>query len=129
MRKNDFSQVIVFRDEKHLILSTEGIAHWLEDKSKEDIIALSETRLNDVLSFEPKDSCIYLRANDTVDRAREVFVNDIGKRIFSALVTEHGSAKEKPINIVTGTASASTVQWCLCSFHCQRALGEVEGRM
>ena len=52
-------------------------------------------------TFEPTDSCIYLKATDTVDRAREVFANDIGKRIFSALVTEHGSAKEKPINIVT----------------------------
>ena len=101
MRKNDFSQVIAFRDEKYLVLSAEGIAHWLEAKAKEDIIALSEARLSDVLHFEPTDSCVYLKANDTVDRAREVFANDIGKRVFSALVTEHGSAKEKPINIVT----------------------------
>jgi hypothetical protein len=101
MRESNFSQVIVSRDGKHLVLSTEGIAHWLEAKTKEDIIALSETRLSDVLKFEPKDSCIYLKANDTADRARELFAKDIGKRIFSALVTEHGSANEKPINIVT----------------------------
>ncbi len=101
MRANDFSQVIALRDEKYLVLSAEGIAHWLEAKSKEDIISLSEARLSDVLNFEPTDSCVYLKANDTVDRAREVFANDIGKRVFSALVTEHGSAKEKPINIVT----------------------------
>jgi hypothetical protein len=101
MRTNDFSQVIVLRDEKHLIVSTEGIAHWLEEKSKDDIIALSEARVRDVMTFEPKDSCIYLKANDTADQAREVFVNDVGKRIFSALVTEHGNSKEKPINIVT----------------------------
>jgi hypothetical protein len=101
MRENDFFQVIAFRDGKHLVMSTEGIAHWLEAKSKEDIIALWEARLSDVLEFEPKDSCIYLKANDTADRAREVFANDIGKRIFSALVTEHGRANEKPINIVT----------------------------
>ena len=101
MRENDFSQVIVLRDGKHIILSAEGIAHWLEAKSKEDIIALSEARLSDVLNFEPKDSCTYLKATDTADRAREVFANDVGKRIFSILVTESGSAKEKPINIVT----------------------------
>jgi hypothetical protein len=101
MRMNDFSQVIAFRDEKHVVLTTEGIAHWPEEKSKEDIIALSEARLVDVMNFEPKNSCIYLKANDTTDRAREVFVNDIGKRIFSALVMEHGNPKEKPINIVT----------------------------
>jgi hypothetical protein len=101
MRTNRFSQVIALRDGNHVILSTEGIAHWLEAKSKEDIISLAEARLSDVLKFEPKDSCSHLKANDTVDRAREVFTNDIGKRVFSALVTEHGSAKEKPINIVT----------------------------
>ena len=101
MRENDFTQVIVLRDDKHLVLSTEGIALWLEAKSKEDIIALSEARLSDVLNFEPKDSSIYLKADDTVDRAHEVFANDIGKSIFSALVTQNGNAKEKPINIVT----------------------------
>ena len=101
MRTNHFSQVIVLRDGKHLILSTEGIALWLEAKAKEDIIALSEIRLSDALNFEPKDSCVYLKADDTVDIAREIFANDIGKRVFSALVTEHGNAKERPINIVT----------------------------
>ena len=82
-------------------MSTEGIALWLEAKAKEDIIALSEARLNDALHFEPTDSCIYLSANDTVDRAREVFTNDLGKRLFSALVTEHGRTQERPITIVT----------------------------
>jgi hypothetical protein len=101
MRENDFSQVIAFRDGKHIISSAEGIAHWLEAKSKEDIIALSEAHLSDVLDFEPKDTCTYLKADDTVDSAREVFANDIGKRVFSALVTEKGSAKEKPLNIIT----------------------------
>jgi len=101
MRANDFSQVIVLRDGKHLVLSTEGIAHWLEAKSKEDIIALSEARLSDVLNFEPTGRCIYLKATDTVDDVREVFARDIGKRIFSALVTENGRAREKPIKIVT----------------------------
>jgi hypothetical protein len=101
MRENDFSQVVVFRDGKHIVLSTVGIAHWLEAKSKEDIIALSDARLSDVLKFEPSDSCIYLKADDTTDRARELFTNDIARTIFSELVTEHGSATEKPINIVT----------------------------
>jgi hypothetical protein len=101
MRENDFSQVAVLLDGKHVLLSTEGVAHWLEAKSKEDIIALSEARVGDVLHFEPTDSCIYLKAGDTVDRAREAFARDIGRRIFSALVTESGKAKETPINIIT----------------------------
>ena len=101
MRENDFSQVIVLRDGQHKILSSDGIARWLEAKSNEDIISLSEVRLSEVLTFELKDSFIYLKANDTADRAREVFANDVGKRIFCILVTESGNAREKPINIVT----------------------------
>jgi hypothetical protein len=54
-----------------------------------------------VLDFEPKDTCVYLRVDDSVDRAREIFVNDIGKRVFSALVSEIGKAEGNPINIVT----------------------------
>ena len=42
MRANDFSQVIVFSAESYLIISAEGITHWLEASTQEDIIALSE---------------------------------------------------------------------------------------
>jgi hypothetical protein len=101
MRANDFSQIVALRAEMHVILSAEGITHWLEAQSKQDIIALSEVTLDHVLDFEPGDTCIYLRADDTVDHARKVFANDIGKRVFSALVTEHGTPKQRPINIVT----------------------------
>jgi hypothetical protein len=101
MREKDFSQIIALHDGRHLVLSTEGISRWLESKSKEDIISISDARLRDALHFEPKDSCVYLKANDTIDRAREVFASDIGRRIFCLLITEHASAKEKPLNILT----------------------------
>ena len=101
MRKYDFSQVIAQNAGKFVILSVEGIAHWLEQKSTEDIISLVETRLGDVLDFEPKFTCIYLSARDSIDEARERFTNDVGKRVASALVTENGRSTEKPINIVT----------------------------
>lgn len=101
MRANDFSQIVAFLSGMHVLLSAEGIAYWLEAKSEEDIIALSEVELGHALDFEPEGSCAYLKADDTVERAREVFANDIGKRVFSALVTESGSPKQRPINIVT----------------------------
>jgi hypothetical protein len=101
MRTNDFSQVVIVRAEMHVILSAEGVAHWLEAKSKEDIIALSEATLGHALDCEPKGTCVYLKADETVERAREIFANDIGKRVFSALVTENGTSKQRPINIVT----------------------------
>jgi hypothetical protein len=101
MRTNDFSQVVARRGKIHAILSAEGIAHWLEDKSKDDIIALSEVSVGDALNFEPAGTSAYLKADDTVEQAREVFANDIGKRVFSALVTESGSPRQTPLNIVT----------------------------
>jgi len=101
MRANDFSQFILFWADSYLIISTEGIAHWLEASRQQDIIELSGVRLDDVRIFEPEDSCRYLRADDTVDHAREIFTNDLGRRVFSVLVTESGSAKQKPIKIIT----------------------------
>jgi hypothetical protein len=101
MREKDFSQIIVFCAESYLIISAEGVTHWLEAATREDIIALSEVRLGDVQGFEPKDSCRYLKADETVDHAREIFANDLGKRVFSVLVTESGSAKQRPIKIIT----------------------------
>jgi hypothetical protein len=57
--------------------------------------------MRDALYFEPEDTCRYLKADDTVERAFEVFTNDIGKRVFSILVTEKGIATEEPITIIT----------------------------
>jgi hypothetical protein len=101
MRKNDYSQIITDYNERYVILSTEGISHWLEYKSSDDIISLRETKLQDVIRFEPKGTCVYMRGTDTVDEARERFTADIGKRVASALVSEHGRSSEKPINIIT----------------------------
>jgi hypothetical protein len=101
MRKNDFSQVIAECARRFVILSAEGIAHWLEQKSTEDIISLVETRLGQVLDFEPKYTCIYLSARDTIDEARERFTKDIDKRVASALIAENRKSSEKPINIIT----------------------------
>jgi hypothetical protein len=101
MRNNDFTQVIAESGGKFVILSAEGIANWLEQKSTaEDIISLVETKLGEVLSFEPKYTCIYLSARDTIDEARKTITREIGKRIASALITE-GRSNEKPISIVT----------------------------
>jgi hypothetical protein len=101
MRENDFSQAVIRHDELHKVLSAEGITHWLGHRSKEDIISILEVRIAEVINFEPEGTCVYLKAGSTVDAAREVFTSDIGKRLFSALVTEHGNPKEHPINILT----------------------------
>jgi len=101
MRQNDFSQIVVSRDLAYVILSAEGITHWLEDKSKIDILELSASQLEEVLDFEPPDTVRYMKGSNTVDQALALFVNDIEKRVFSILVSENGRATEKPVSILT----------------------------
>jgi hypothetical protein len=101
MKQNEFSQIIIELSREFVILSSVGIARWLENKSTEDIISPVETKLGEVLDFEPKGSCIYLKVSDTVEEARERFTSDIGKMVVSVLVSEHGKSTEKPINIIT----------------------------
>jgi hypothetical protein len=98
---NQISQCVIFHNERYAILSTEGISHWLEAKSTSRLIALLDTRLTEVADCEPSDTCRYLKADDSVDLAKEIFAKDKGKRVFSALVSESGSEREKPITIVT----------------------------
>jgi len=71
------------------------------DRSNDDIIALSEVPLSDALQFEPQVTCVYSKTDHMADQAREVFANDIGRQVFSALVSEGGNPKEKQINVIT----------------------------
>jgi hypothetical protein len=99
MKTNEFSQVIVVTEGLYRILSTEGIAHWLE--SEDNVVSLSEISLGSVLSYEPTDTCKYLKVDDTVDDAYQVFTKDLGKRVFSILVTKTGLPAEEPTTIIT----------------------------
>jgi hypothetical protein len=99
MKANDFSQVIALNDGSYIILSAEGIAHWLG--SKENMVMLREIFLAEIARFEPEDTYRYMSADDTIERALDVFTNDLGKRVFSILATETGLPTEEPITIIT----------------------------
>jgi len=99
MKENIFSQVIILNQGEYGILSTEGIAHWLE--SKDHAVLLPEIMLEEVGQFEPEDTCRRLRADETIERALVVFTKDLGKRVFSILVTETGLRTDEPITIIT----------------------------
>jgi hypothetical protein len=99
MKAHEFSQVIALNAGTYGILSTEGIAHWLE--SKDNVVMLSQITLAQIIHFEPEDTCHYLKADDTIERALEVFTTDLGKRVFSILATEMGLSTEEPITIIT----------------------------
>jgi hypothetical protein len=95
MKANDLSQVIALNDSSYINCLQTGIAHWLE--SKENI----EIFLEEIARFAPQDTCRYLSADDTIERALDVFTNDLGKRVFSILATETGLPTEEPITIIT----------------------------
>jgi hypothetical protein len=99
MKANDFSQVITLDKGSYVILSSEGIAHWLG--SQENMVNLPKSFLGDIIDCEPEGTCRYLRANDTIERALEVFTKDLGKRVFSIIATETGLATAQPITIIT----------------------------
>ena len=101
MKEHDFSQVIASSNAEYVILSAEGIAHWLENKVTDDILALSEVPVREALRFEPPGTCIYARCDDTVEAARELFIPKLTKRVFSALVSESGKPDDRPLNILT----------------------------
>jgi hypothetical protein len=65
------------------------------------MVMLPEILLGEIAHFEPEGTCRYLRADDTIERALEVFTKDLGKRVFSILATETGLATEEPITIIT----------------------------
>lgn len=73
MKENDFSQIVIKKEGKISLITTEGIAQWLTHQIDDDIISISETTLSNVLPHEIPDSFMHMHANKTVDHAREAF--------------------------------------------------------
>lgn len=110
MRDGDFSQVVVRQDDRHQLLSTDGITNWLRENVSQDVISLKETSAATILPFEPKGTLAFLPRVATIYDANDRFLlhPDDG-RLFAILVTEHGKDREKPLRIITA--------WDLPSLH------------
>jgi hypothetical protein len=102
MRDKDFSQVIV-GVERLSLLTTEGIARWIEHRVRDEIIELKGVRIGEVLAHEPKGTFHVMKRGNTLYDARAAFIRAARKpeRLFAILVTANGRDDEKPLSIVT----------------------------
>lgn len=104
MRHHDYSQVVVEYQHRFRLMTTEGVARWLEEQVVHDLISLEEARIEDVLPFDSDDAAVALGREHTIYDAHMAFAEAIDQglpRLFAILITERGSLIEKPIGIVT----------------------------
>ncbi len=104
MREYDYSQVVVQEESKISLLTVEGIARWLEEQAQEEMIIMQEATIADALKYEPAESVVIMRRDQTVYEAMEIFQRAIEQRkprIYALLITEHGKATEHPLGIIT----------------------------
>ena len=105
MRQQGYAQVAVAGPAGTALLTIAGVARWLEDRVERSgaVVDTAEATIADVLAFEGPATCLAMARQQTVDDARQAFIDALerGERLFAVLVTEHGRLAERPIGIVT----------------------------
>ena len=124
MQSEDFSQVVVF--DGHLaLLTTEGVARWLEAQVAEDIISVAAASVSDALAHETEQAFVVLSANSTVFDAIDAFTHALEAnriRLSAILVTANGRATERPISIITAWDLPSATRDLAVPGHAQSSL-------
>lgn len=102
MAENDFSQVIV-RGDRLSLLTTEGVARWVEHRVRDEIIELKGVSIDEVLVHEPQGTFRIMKRGNSVYDARAAFTKaaHTPERLFAILVTANGKDSETPISIIT----------------------------
>jgi CBS domain-containing protein len=104
MREHAYSQVAV-RDEGRLrLLTTEGVALWFAARPVWDPDSVQHATIRDALNHDLPDGFLILRANQSIDDARDAFATELGRgqvRLYALLITPSGDPTEEPIGIVT----------------------------
>lgn len=104
MRENDFSQVIVEKDGQVALLTTEGIARWVEKKVDQEYIIDSEATVGNVLEEDIPNSYELIGRTNTIDDVQMLFTKSIEEgypRLFAVIITQNGKPTEKPLGIIT----------------------------
>jgi CBS domain-containing protein len=99
MGENDFSQIIVLKSGSLRMLTSEGIARWVERQTEDPIIDVSEATIDDALRHEIHGSSQLMGRNDTVYDAQVAFATAL--ELFAIIITQNGRLTEKPLGIVT----------------------------
>lgn len=104
MRTNDFSQIAVSLEGVLRLLTTEGIARWLEHRAGQGNVNLRAVSLADVLEHETCSNVIFADCTRTIYDGAAFFsvgLPGAGGRIYAVVITDTGSARESPLGIVT----------------------------
>jgi CBS domain-containing protein len=104
MGRRGFSQAPVLSDGHVSLITSDGIARWLEAQATGDVVSLAETRVEHVLAFEHPDNCVFMKGNATHDEARYVFERELRKgrrRLRAILITKDGNQSGQILGIVT----------------------------
>jgi len=104
MRENDYAQVVVRDGGILALLTSRGVARWLEKHGGSDAVTLKDVRVQEALEFEGRDICMIMAGTNTVDEAQQAFVDAITRKkrwFFAIIITENGKPEEEPAGIVT----------------------------
>lgn len=103
MRDNNFSQVVVNFNGIYGLFTREDEARWLEQQATADeiIISLKDYKLKDLQFIDVKDQCLFISKTASVLELLVKFQDSSMPNLAAILVTEHGRATEKPIQIFT----------------------------
>jgi hypothetical protein len=104
MGDNDYSQVVVQAEKNFSLLTVEGIARWLEEQAKDEIIDIKDAHIEDAQKHERAENVSFMNRNQTADDALSTFrlaIEQKRPRIYALLITERGKLTEKPLGIVT----------------------------
>ncbi|MGB4406515.1 MAG: hypothetical protein WBI82_06615 [Sphaerochaeta sp.] len=101
MGKHDFSQILVELENcEYGFITREGVSRWLEHCIQHGRVEIENAVISDILSFEEKDSCIFVSEQISFFEALDKF-NSLSQRIQLLVTTESGTAKDKPTGIAT----------------------------
>jgi len=104
MREGDFSQVVVRGTTGLQLLTTDGIASWVESKHDEELIELTLVKIGDILEHERPRRHKVVPRGMSLSEAVATFEGAAASsddRLFAILVTNGGNRNEKCIGIVT----------------------------
>ncbi len=104
MREYDFSQIAVSRDGQLALLTTEGIAKWLEKKVDQEYIIDSEATVGDALEEDIPNNFKLISRASTIDDVQTLFARSIEQgypRLFAVIITLNGRPSEKLLGIIT----------------------------
>ncbi len=104
MKQEDYSQVVVRAQGKHVLITVEGIARWLESQVENELVDIESATLGDILPCDTSLSFIFMDRNCSVYDAEAAFGETIGRnrpRLLAIIVTHNGRPTETPLGIVT----------------------------